>query len=166
MNRRHKNHLAGIPCAVLCNITIIHCFSTQNSFRFKLEKKNHRKLVSWFLHILTYMQCFLTVLSKINNEKYSWAAWSGKTWLSLVRMLQHSSAGTTGASGATLWGTPSQGHGLWGQAGEVSPGTEDPWGCPNQYCSGWQHYPTRSQCLFMTILLFFTEQKEWSWSSL
>lgn len=51
MDRRNTNHLAGISCAVLCNITIIHCFSTQNSFRFKLEKKAQKisVLVSAYL---------------------------------------------------------------------------------------------------------------------
>jgi len=40
LDKRHKDHLTGISCAVLCNITIIHCFSAQNSFRFKLKKRN------------------------------------------------------------------------------------------------------------------------------
>lgn len=51
----HKNHLAGISCAVLCNITIIHCFSTQNSFRFKLEKKSTENQCLGFS--LSYLKC-------------------------------------------------------------------------------------------------------------
>lgn len=37
------------------------------------------------------MQCFLTVLSKIKNGKHPCADWSGKTFLSVVCMLHHSS---------------------------------------------------------------------------
>lgn len=56
---RYKNHLTGVSCAVLCNITVIHCFSAQNSFRFKLEKKD-RKSLSWFLHCLKCNTFFVT----------------------------------------------------------------------------------------------------------